>query len=136
MDYQKLKDFRNSKNCFCSRLGILLEDVTQGYARVVKTVGPEDLNPIGMPHGGLYFSMADTACGSAMASHGYYAVTVNASYNFLRSADIGDVLTAEAREVKAGQTLSVFDVRIVNQNGILLGNGTFTFYRMERKLEL
>lgn len=136
MDYQKLKDTRNTQNPFSNRLGIWVEEIQEGYARVTKSVGPDDLNPVEVPHGGVYFSMADTACGSAMASHGYYAVTVNASYNFLRSGKPGDVLTAEAREVKPGRTLSVFDVQISNQDGVLLGTGTFTFFRLDKKIEL
>ena len=71
-----------------------------------------------------------------MASHGYLAVTVNANYNFLRSAQLGDVLTAEAQESKHGRTLSFFDVRITNQDGTLLGTGIFTFYRLDRKIEI
>ena len=98
--YEKIKESRNTLSPFCQRLGIVVEELREGYARVTKTVGPEDLNPVGVPHGGVYFSMADTASGSAMASHGYLAVTVNADYNFLRSAQLGDVLTAEAQESK------------------------------------
>lgn len=78
-----------------------------GYARAVKDITAEDANPVGVAHGGCYFSLADTACGSAMASHGYYAVTVNASYNFLRSAKLGDHLVAEARRPSPAE-LSAF----------------------------
>ena len=104
MDYKKLRDTRNSSNPFAQRLGIFVEEIGPGYARAVKDITAEDANPVGVAHGGCYFSLADTACGSAMASHGYYAVTVNASYNFLRSAKLGDHLVAEARETKPGRT--------------------------------
>ena len=97
MDYKKLRDTRNSSNPFAQRLGIFVEEIGPGYARAVKDITAEDANPVGVAHGGCYFSLADTACGSAMASHGYYAVTVNASYNFLRSAKLGDHLVAEAQ---------------------------------------
>lgn len=79
--------------------------------------------------------MADTACGSAAASYGTIAVTVNASYNFLRSAEMGDFLIAEAKVAKCGQTIAVFDVQITNQKGVLLGNGTSTFYRLDEELD-
>ena len=71
-----------------------------------------------------------------MASHGHRAVTVNCNYNFMRSAKVGDTLTAEAREIKAGKTLCVYDVHITDQNGTLLGTGTFTFYQLEQEIEL
>lgn len=135
MEYEEIRDTRNTRNPYSQRLGIWVEEIAQGYARVVKTVEADDLNPVGVPHGGVYFSLADTAAGSAMASHGYLAVTVNATYNFLRGGKEGDVLTGEAREIKGGRSLSTFDVRISNQEGVLLGTGTFTFYRLDQKIQ-
>ena len=136
MNYQQMADYRNSHNPYVQRQGIFVEEIGPGYARVTKTVVPEDANPLGVPHGGVYFTMADTACGSAMASYGYKAVTMNAGYNFFRRANVGDRLTAEAREVKHGQTVCVFEVRITEQSGTLLGTGTFTFYSLSEKLEI
>ena len=134
MDLKELAKSRNAKNVFCNRLGIQIRDIAPGRAVVVKTVGPEDVNPLGIPHGGVYFSMADTACGTAMATHGYAAVTMDANYHFLKSAAVGDTLTAESFEVRSGLTIGVYDVRITNQDGTLLGTGTFTFYRLDQKL--
>ena len=136
MNYQKMADYRNSHNPYVQRQGVFVEEISPGYARVTKTVVPEDANPLGVPHGGVYFTMADTACGSAMASYGYKAVTMNAGYNFFRSANVGDYLTAEAREVKHGKTVCVFEVHITDQNGALLGTGTFTFYSLSEKLDI
>ena len=135
MDFQKLVEYRNAHNPFTKRLHVVLEEIGPGYARTAKVVEPEDLNPVNVPHGGVYFTMADNACGSAAASRGYAAVTVNANYHFLRSAKLGDRLTAEAREVKAGKTISIYEARITDQDGVLLGIGTFTFYSLDRKLE-
>ena len=136
MNYQQMADYRNSHNPYVQRQGVFVEEISPGYARVTKTVVPEDANPLGVPHGGVYFTMADTACGSAMASYGYKAVTMNAGYNFFRSANVGDYLTAEAREVKHGKTVCVFEVHITDQNGALLGTGTFTFYSLSEKLDI
>ena len=136
MDFQKLTEYRNQQNRFAQRIGMALEEIRPGYARVVKTVDADDANPLGVPHGGVYFSMSDNACGSAMASYGYMAVTLNASYQFFRSARVGDHLTAEAREIKHGKTVSVYEARVTNQDGILLGTGTFTFFQLDQKIEL
>lgn len=53
--YEKIKESRNALSPFCQRLGIVVEELREGYARVTKTVGPEDLNPVGVPHGGRVF---------------------------------------------------------------------------------
>ena len=79
-------------------------------------------------------TMADNACGFAMSTHGFVAVTVNSTFNFMRGAQVGDRLTAEAVEVKGGKTISVYETRVTNQNGDLIASGTFTFFRMEKQL--
>lgn len=136
MDYQKMREFRNTCNPFAAKLGISVDELEQGRARASMKMTPELLNPVHRPHGGCYFSLADTACGSAMASYGYAAVTVSASYNFFRSANVGDTVTAEAQEIKSGRTICVFGVRLTGPDGTLLGDGSFTYYRLEEKLEL
>ena len=136
MDYQKLLEYRNLHNRFTQKLDIQLTDVRHGYAKVEKTVSEDDLNPLGYAHGGLYYTMADNAAGSAAAAHGVLMVTSSGNYNYFRSAELGDHLTAEATEIKYGQTLAVYDVRITDQNGTLLGTGTFTFCSTGQPLEL
>ena len=51
MDYQKMVEFRNARNHFTRRLNIVLQEIGPSYARVTKTVEPEDTNPVGVPHG-------------------------------------------------------------------------------------
>lgn len=136
LDFEKIVEYRNKHNRFARKLGIVVESVGPGTARVVKTVQEDDLNPIGWAHGGVYFTMADSAAGSAMVAKGFAAVTLNASYNFFRGAAVGDTLTAEATEVKTGKTICVFDVRVTDQRGTLLGTGTFTFFQTAEPIQI
>lgn len=134
MDYEQIRAFRNEKNLFGKRLGVYVEELGPGYARAVKTVTEEDLNPIRVPHGGVYFTLADTACGSAMAAYGTMAVTVNCSFSFLKSAKAGDRLTAEARELPGGRSICVLEARVTGEAGELFAVGTFTFRRLDQKI--
>lgn len=136
MDYQKLLEYRNQKNHFCRKLGIQMVEIRPGYARAEKVVAEDDLNPLGFAHGGLYYTMADNACGSAAAAHGILMVTSSGNYHYFRSAKAGDHLIAEATEIKYGQTLAVYDVRITDQNHTLLGCGIFTFCSTGNPLDL
>lgn len=135
MDCEQLRAYRNSKNPYANRLGVYVEELRPGYARAVKTVTAEDLNPAGVPHGGVYFSLADTACGSATAAYETVCVTINSSFSFLKSAKPGDRLTAEAREIQSGRSICVLETRITGEAGELLAMGTFTFRRTSRSLE-
>ena len=136
MDYQQIKNFRNEKSSFAAKLGIVVEEVRQGYARAVKTIRSDDTNPLGRAHGASLFAIADTACGSAAASYGFQSVTLNANYNFISGASAGDCITAEARETKHGKTISVYDVTLIDQNEKLVGTATMTFYSLGLPLPL
>ena len=131
MDFQEMANYRTANNPHGQHLGITVEEIRKGYGRTVKTVSPEDRNPQGGTHGGIYFSLADAACSAAIASHGRPFVTLNSSIGFLRGTKVGDTLTAEAQEVKSGKTIRVYDVRITDQNGALVSNATFTFYHLD-----
>lgn len=136
MDYERLRSYRNRRNPYAGRLGIYVEELRPGYARAVKTVTEEDLNPVNLPHGGVYFSLSDTACGSLMAAYGTAAVTIDCSFHFLQSARLGDRLTAEARELRGGGSVCVLEARVTGEDGALLSVGTFTFRRLKTPLEL
>lgn len=130
MDYEQIRAFRNEKNFFGRRLGIYVEELRPGYARAVKTGTEEDLNPLQVPHGGVYFTLADTACGSAMAARGF-AVTIDCSFHFLKSAKVGEKLTAEAHELRSGRSVCVLEARVTGEDGELLAMGVFTFRRLD-----
>ena len=136
MDFRKLTEYRNTHNPYAARLGIVVEEIRLGYARAVKSIGPDDMNPVGVAHGGCYLSIADVACGGAMASHGFAAVTTGMEYHFFRSAGVGDTITAEAQEIKYGRSLCVYEVRITDQKKVLLGTGIFTFFNLGKSIEL
>ena len=131
MTFEEMVEYRNTHSPHLERLGVLVEEIRLGYGRTGKTIGPEDANPFGTAHGGVAFSMADSACASAAASYDQGGfTTVNCTFNFLRSGKIGDKLTAEARAVKKGKTIGVFEAEVKNQEGKLIATGTFTFYFM------
>ncbi len=136
MDFEKLRQYRNQSNAFAQKLGITVEEIRPGYARSTKVTCADEINPSGITHGGVCFTMADLTAGAASSSHGRLSATVNADYHYLRPSHTGDTLTAEAREIKSGRTLCVYEVRITNQEGVLVGMGTYTFFIKETPLPI
>lgn len=136
MDFERLKRYRNENNAFARKLGIEVEEIAHGYARAVKTIQADELNPAQTAHGGVYFTLADVTSGAASSSLGFASATVSADYHYLRSCHAGDTLTAEAREVKSGKTLCVYEVQISDQHGRLVGTGTYTYFILDKQLEL
>ncbi|WP_112183535.1 hydroxyphenylacetyl-CoA thioesterase PaaI [Ralstonia sp. GX3-BWBA] len=102
----------------CTRwLGMHVEAVGPGYARLSMTVRPEFLNGHRTCHGGLIFTLADSAFAFACNSHNHNTVAAGCSVEFLRPAHRGDVLVAEATEQVLSGRHGVYDVRVSNQTG-------------------
>lgn len=135
MDYQKIVEYRNSHNPFAQKNGIRLQEIRTGYARGTKTIGADDCNPGGLAHGGCFLCLADTVCGCATLAHGHPGVTIDFQYHFLRGGALGDVITAEAQELRHGSHISLYEVRLRNQREELVGTASLSFYELEETIE-
>ena len=71
-------------------------------------------------HGGCIFTLADTIGGSAALTHGVKVVTLDSTIHYLKPALHTEKLIAEAREIKYGSTVAVYEVSITNAEGDLL----------------
>ena len=80
-------------------LGMKLLDAEPGGARVSMRIRADMVNGHQLCHGGLVFSLADSAFAFACNSHGDNTVAAAASIDFLAPAREGDELTATAREL-------------------------------------
>ena len=81
---------------FSTWLGIEILEASQGYCKVGMRIREEMLNGMGNAHGGISFSLADTAFAFASNSYGRHAVSVEASINHIEALKAGDYITAEA----------------------------------------
>lgn len=101
-------------------LGIEILASRQGFAELSMIVKKEMTNGLDICHGGLIFTLADSAFAYACNSSNKATVAAGCSIDFMASAAIGDRLIAIARErSRAGRT-GVYDVEISNQNGDLI----------------
>ncbi len=85
-----------SQDAFSQWLGIEVLEVEKGKCKVGMTVRKEMLNSMGKAHGGISYSLADTAFGFSANTHGKYAVSIETSINHIEALEEGDYLTAEA----------------------------------------
>ena len=98
-------------------LGMKLEEVRAGYARLSMHVRDHMANAQNVCHGGLIFTLADSAFGYACNSHNQRALAASGAIEFLAPAHVGDELTAVASEVERAGRRGVYDVRVTNQAG-------------------
>ena len=85
-----------SQDAFSQWLGIEILECGIGRCKVAMTIRKEMLNSMGYAHGGISYSLADTAFGFAANTHGKYAVSIETSVNHIEALEEGDYLTAEA----------------------------------------
>ena len=104
----------------CSRaLGLELLEVRPGYARLRMVVRPDFLNGHQICHGGLIFTLADTAFACACNSFGPVTVAASADIVFVAPARAGDVLVAEAvARTRFGRS-GIYDVTVRRDGDVI-----------------
>jgi acyl-CoA thioesterase len=101
-------------------LGIRILSVRPGGARVGMTVRHDMVNGHRTCHGGLIFSLADSAFAAACNSHNERNVAASASIDFLAPGLEGDELVAEASEVWRAGRAGIYEIKVTNQRGELI----------------
>lgn len=100
---------------FSKWMGIQILEVKEGYSKVKMTIRKEMLNGFGIVHGGLAFSLADSAFAFACNNRNNISVALDVTITFTRAVNVGDVLTAEAKEIHNGKSTGVYLITILNQ---------------------
>ncbi|MDH3302145.1 MAG: hydroxyphenylacetyl-CoA thioesterase PaaI [Acidimicrobiia bacterium] len=98
-------------------LGITITEIDYGRAVVTMTVRDDMVNGLDICHGGLIFSLADSAMAFATNSYNHYAVATNAEIDWVAPARRGDVLTATATERHRAGRNAITDVVVANDAG-------------------
>jgi acyl-CoA thioesterase len=96
---------------------IEIEEAREGHARIAMVVRKDMLNGHAICHGGMIFSLADTAFAYACNSRNVETVAQNATIAFLAPGREGDRLVAEAREQALSGRSGVYQVTVANQKG-------------------
>ncbi len=101
-------------------MGMALESVAPGVARLSMEVAGHMVNGYGICHGGYIFSLADSAFAFACNTTGEVAVAQHCAVTFVRPARLGEQLVAEAREQHRAQRSGTYDVRVETADGELV----------------
>ncbi|MDH5519928.1 MAG: hydroxyphenylacetyl-CoA thioesterase PaaI [Acidimicrobiia bacterium] len=103
-------------------LGMEITEVDYGRAVVTMTVRGDMVNGLDICHGGLIFSLADSAMAFATNSYNDYAVATNAEIDWVAPARRGDVLTATATERHRVGRNAITDVIVANAEGAVVAH--------------
>lgn len=119
-------------DAFSRWLGLEVTHVAPNAATVRMTVRAEMVNGFGVCHGGIAFSLADSALAFASNTHGRITMSVENSIRYPAPIAPGDVLTATAVQESAGRRLAFFNVTVRTDRGDIVGLFRGTVYRTSR----
>lgn len=107
-----------------------------GHSVLRMTVREEMINGFGLLHGGISYSLADSALAFACNSHGRLSMSIETSISHTRSGKVGDVLTATAEEVSKTNKIAVYHIRVSNQDDETIGLFKGMVYRTSKEWEV
>lgn len=119
---------------FSQWLGIEVLDVKEGYSKITMTVRSEMINGFGIVHGGIAFSLADSAFAFACNNRNVLSVALDTSINFTKPVHVGDVLVAEAKELHNGKSTGLYHISITNQHDHVVALFKGTCFRTNKAL--
>ena len=112
-------------------MGMVLEAVRDGVARLSLTVGPHMVNGHGICHGGIIFSLADSAFAFACNSQNRVSLGGSCSIEFLRPVQLGDELIATARILHQGNRSGICDVTVTAREQTVVAHFRGRFRRLD-----
>ena len=108
-------------------LGIEVLEIKEGFSKIKMIVRKEMINGLGIAHGGIAFSLADSCFAFACNNRNVLSVALDTSINFIKPVQVGDVLVAETKEIHSGKSTGLYHNTITNHTehvvAVLKGTG-------------
>ena len=127
-------------DAFSKWLGIERLQISKGNCRLRMKVRKEMLNGFKIAHGGIAYSLADSALAFAANSHGNKSLSIETKISYLKPVKEGDILTAIVMKESLTEKQGQYIIKIINQeeieiaqfNGIVHRTSKIWFYDNEK----
>lgn len=126
---EKVVEKMMADDAFSQWLGIEIAEIAPGYAELTMEIRKEMVNGFNVSHGGIAFSLADSALAFASNSYGRVALALENNISFIKKVVAGDLLTATTEELSLGQRIGVYNIDITNQRNETVGTFRGTVFR-------
>jgi acyl-CoA thioesterase len=131
---RKVVDHMMTEDAFSNWLQVSVLDIKEGYSKIKMMIRPEMVNGFGIAHGGIAFSLADSAFAFACNNRNNLSVALDVTISFMKAVNVGDELTAEAKEIHNGRSTGVYLITITNQKNEQVGLFKGTCFRTGKGL--
>jgi len=126
---ERVVDAMMAADAFSRWLGIKILAVGPRQATVAMRVRDEMVNGFGVSHGGIVYSLADSALAFASNTHGRVTVSIENSITYPHPVKVGDELVAIAEEESASNRLGYFRVTVKRSDGAIVALFRGTVYK-------
>jgi acyl-CoA thioesterase len=121
---------------FSKWMGVEITKITPGTCCLKVNIREEMLNGFQTCHGGVSFSIADSALAFASNSHGIQAVSIETSISHTKLILAGDIITAVATEKNLSKRFGIYEVLLTNQKGETVALFKGTVFRNGKEWEI
>ena len=127
-------DHMMKHDLFSQWLGIQVIEIREGYSKIQMTLRDEMVNGFHVIHGGIAFSLADSAFAFACNNRNNLSMALDTNITFTKTTKPGDVLTAEAKELHNGKSTGLYLITVTNQHKEQVALFKGTCFRTGKKL--
>ncbi|MDY6024962.1 hotdog fold thioesterase [Bergeyella zoohelcum] len=134
MTPKELAQYMLNQDAFSQWLGIQLIEVREKYCLIEMPIRKEMINGLKTVHGGVTFSLADSALAFSSNNTNEAAVALNCIINFAKAVRLGDTLRAESILIADTRKTGIYDITVKNQNDELVASFRGTVYKIGKKV--
>lgn len=128
-DYRKIVEKLLSNDPFSNWMEIEIINVKEGFCKIRCIIREEMINGFNVAHGGIIYSLADTALAFSAATGGAVALALDNSISYTKKAKLGDTLTASSEAINITRRTGLYNVKITNQSSEVIAVMKGTVYR-------
>ncbi|MBN9312112.1 MAG: thioesterase [Chryseobacterium sp. 39-10] len=134
MTPHELAQYMLNQDEFSKWMNIQLIEVREKYCLIKMPIKKEMINGLKTVHGGVTFSLADSALAFSSNNTNDASVALHCIINFTKAVKLGDTLTAESKLIADTRKTGIYDITITNQNKDLVATFRGTVYKIDRKV--
>jgi acyl-CoA thioesterase len=132
----RVVDVMYNNDPFSKWMGIIRIEDGPGISILEMTVREEMLNGFAIAHGGITYSLADSALAFASNAHGIQAVSMETSISHVKKVVAGDCLTTHVEEKSLTSKTGLYYITVTNQNDEVVAYFKGTVFRTGKVWEV
>ena len=117
---KEIVDIMMGNDSFSKWMKITINSIEKGSCELQCTIHEDMLNGFDIAHGGITYSLSDSALAFSANAYGYKCVSIETSISHIRPVFLNDILIVTCEEIHRGKTIGIYSIEIKNQDSKLV----------------